>query len=243
MQPKSRLLCLPIELLAVICAHVDPYQDSYSLWRTSQALRHLATDIICKHLVLFFYAIDEKRRPIRPSLLSILEDRAATFDEDTLPRFFSFAADREDDTTCGMLLSVAANIDVGIKFYSHALHDAATWGSAHVAELVLKAHPYDLKECEFEGYDYRTEALKDASGEGHEEVVKLLLLAGARVNDDDYEGISALQRAANTGHEGVVRLLLKAGSHVSLPGLSIRGRRQMIAICGDTEGLLTVRRR
>lgn len=153
------------------------------------------------------------------------------------------AADKEDDTTCGMLIDVAVNVNAGIQFYSHALYDAATWGSAHATELVLKAIPYDLKECEFEGYDYRTRALKDASGEGHEEVVKLLLLAGARVNNDGDKGISALQRAANAHHEGVVRLLLEAGSRVSLPGLSMYGCRQMIVICGGIEGLLEACRR
>jgi hypothetical protein len=237
MQPKSRLLRLPTELLVVICAHIDPHQDPYTLWQTNRRLRRLVADIIRKHPVLFFHAIDEERRPIRPSLLSILKDRAATFDENTLRNPFSFAAYKKDDTTCGMLLDVAENINAGIKLYSDALHDAATWGSVHVTELVLRAIPYDLKESEFKGYDYRTEALKNASGEGHEEVVKLLLLAGARVNDDGDEGISALQRASNEGHEGVVRLLLEAGSRVSLPGLSICGRRQMIVICGGIGSL------
>jgi hypothetical protein len=100
--------------------------DWYTLWQTSKDLRYLVTDIIRKHPVLFFHAVDEERRPIRPSLLSILEDRAATFDEDTLRRLLSFAAYKEDDTTCTMLLDVAVNIKAGIKFYSYALYNAAT---------------------------------------------------------------------------------------------------------------------
>ncbi|KAF2174534.1 hypothetical protein K469DRAFT_506722, partial [Zopfia rhizophila CBS 207.26] len=50
---------------------------------------------------------------------------------------------------------------------------------------------------------------------GHEEIVRVLLKAGAEVNaQGGYYG-NALQAASYRGHEEIVRVLLKAGAEVN----------------------------
>jgi ankyrin repeat protein len=57
--------------------------------------------------------------------------------------------------------------------------------------------------------------LQAASGNGHEEIVKLLLNAGAKVNAKGGEYGSALVAAAENNNEKVVQLLLQAGGSIS----------------------------
>ena len=58
-------------------------------------------------------------------------------------------------------------------------------------------------------------ALMAASWEGHAEVVKELLAAGANVNTRARDGRTALMFASYHGHPEVVKLLLKAGAQVN----------------------------
>lgn len=57
-------------------------------------------------------------------------------------------------------------------------------------------------------------ALMHASGEGHLEIVSLLIRAGAHVNTTTNQGTSALMYASNRGRTEVVRALLAAGADV-----------------------------
>eukprot|EP00976_Prorocentrum_cordatum_P072909 1180887-Prorocentrum_minimum.AAC.2 len=85
-----------------------------------------------------------------------------------------------------------------------------------------------------------------ASQGGHEDVLKLLLGAGARrdmtlsstrlfysyycsisispsqVNNTDMDGVTALMLAANGGHENAVRVLLEAGAFVKVNSHPLR---------------------
>ncbi len=60
------------------------------------------------------------------------------------------------------------------------------------------------------------EALREASGRGHSDVVKLLLDSGAQVNLQDIDGWSSLRVASENGHSYVVKLLLDSGAQVNL---------------------------
>ena len=60
-----------------------------------------------------------------------------------------------------------------------------------------------------------TELLAQLGG-GHEEVVGVLLEAGAEVNARSRRGMTALMQAAGRGHKGTVVLLLEADADVTL---------------------------
>merc|ERR1719506_3320006 len=57
-------------------------------------------------------------------------------------------------------------------------------------------------------------ALHTAAAQGHDEVVRLLLEAGAYVHTEDGDGNLALQKAAYGGHAAVLRWLLTADQHL-----------------------------
>ena len=52
-----------------------------------------------------------------------------------------------------------------------------------------------------------------ASGIGVQEIVKILVVKGARLNDTDTQGNSALSKAAHKGHLDTVRFLLQQGAN------------------------------
>jgi hypothetical protein len=62
--------------------------------------------------------------------------------------------------------------------------------------------------------DDRTSALSIASENGHENVVRLLLERGARVNAKTKRGGAAIHEAAFEGHASVVRLLAESGADI-----------------------------
>eukprot|EP00731_Ephydatia_muelleri_P001789 Em0001g1789a len=58
-------------------------------------------------------------------------------------------------------------------------------------------------------------SLMEACRVGHAEVVRILVSAGAHVNDQDKNGWSSLMMACRNGHAEVVRILVSAGAHVN----------------------------
>ena len=57
----------------------------------------------------------------------------------------------------------------------------------------------------------------NAANNGHEACLTLLLQAGARVDQQDKEGATALWIAAGKGHQACLTLLLQAGAAVDQP--------------------------
>ena len=107
------------------------------------------------------------------------------------------------------------------------LHLAGQNGHSHIVQLLLEAgtdvniadDDYDEDDVDdIYGHDYeyyynsRT-ALHLAAENGHYNVVKLLLEAGANKNAAVRGGSTALHLAALMGHPEVVELLLEAGAH------------------------------
>jgi ankyrin repeat protein len=92
---------------------------------------------------------------------------------------------------------------------------AAKQGKADLVEELLRP-AIDLNSKDERGrtamYD---NALRAASAEGHDKIVRLLLVNGADVNAD---GGSALLDASKAGHDRVVRLLLYYGADVKADG-------------------------
>eukprot|EP00731_Ephydatia_muelleri_P026577 Em0018g677a len=58
-------------------------------------------------------------------------------------------------------------------------------------------------------------SLMEACMNGNAEVVRILVSAGAHVNDQNKDGWSSLMRACRYGHAEVVRILVSAGAHVN----------------------------
>ena len=50
---------------------------------------------------------------------------------------------------------------------------------------------------------------------GHLDVVKLLIVRGANVNQESYDGQTTLSYASHLGHADVVKLLLENGADVN----------------------------
>ncbi|KAJ9441110.1 putative ankyrin repeat protein R863, partial [Diplonema papillatum] len=63
---------------------------------------------------------------------------------------------------------------------------------------------------------YRSTALYIASENGHSEVVKKLIVAGATVDVQDDYGWTALYIASENGHSEVVKELIAAGAKVDV---------------------------
>jgi serine/threonine-protein phosphatase 6 regulatory ankyrin repeat subunit B len=76
------------------------------------------------------------------------------------------------------------------------------------AAAVTKPSIYDDKGS------YAWTALMLAAGNGHKEVVQVLLNGGARVYDKDAKGYTALLLAARHGHRDVAELLLTRGANI-----------------------------
>ena len=60
-----------------------------------------------------------------------------------------------------------------------------------------------------------SKALIKAAREGHSTVVEQLVAAGAEVNRQDEDGLTALMHAARGGHSTVVEQLVAAGAEVN----------------------------
>ncbi|KAL6859428.1 ankyrin repeat-containing domain protein [Trichoderma novae-zelandiae] len=102
---------------------------------------------------------------------------------------------------------------------------AARGGELHIVQEILASNPTAVNDAPC-GYNGQT-ALQAACMQGHEDVVKCLLNAGADVlfcGGDNFQR-TGLQIACGQGNEKVVRLLLEAGSEINMSPATNHGIR------------------
>lgn len=113
---------------------------------------------------------------------------------------------------CSVKFSLACDCSLGDDWNINLL-DAIWSGDPEEVRVLLKSKgSHDIDAI---GMDAIT-ALMLASRDGHTEIVKLLIDAGALVNTETYEhGYTALYLASMKGHLEVVKLLIANGADVN----------------------------
>lgn len=97
------------------------------------------------------------------------------------------------------------NKDSEVDDEQHPLHKAVERGDADMVRHLL-ADGYDADDKDEKG---RTALMKAE----HEQVIELLINAGADVNVSDEDGSTALMWAAKQGHTKIIKLLIDAGAN------------------------------
>ena len=122
----------------------------------------------------------------------------------------SFARLGDHNEIARDLLDAGANPDVlsGLLHKMTLLQDAATYGNAETAALLLKygADPDQMDNV------WGQSALHLAAQNGHERAVTILLAAGATVDLRCKDGSTALHWACYNKHAAAARVLLEAGA-------------------------------
>jgi len=98
--------------------------------------------------------------------------------------------------------------------------------SQHPQYIVFRENELD---CTFNhGHDdYDHTFIVEASGEGHLDIVKSLVLGGVDINTRDTEGMTALHRACLGGHDDIVRFLVGV-DHIALSAQDTNGATPLI---------------
>ncbi len=89
-----------------------------------------------------------------------------------------------------------------------ALIQAAREGKADTVKALLSGQGVDVNATDNNG----NTALLEAARFGHDDVVRVLLTAGANIKARDKQGKTALMLAVQGGHDDVVRALKQAGA-------------------------------
>jgi len=63
---------------------------------------------------------------------------------------------------------------------------------------------------------YNSTVLMYASSNGHTDIIKLLIEAGANVNFQNYDNNTALMFASEKGHTDIIKLLIEAGADINI---------------------------
>ena len=137
----------------------------------------------------------------------------------------SMAGDRVDIERIGALLSAK---QIGDEVKNGALAEAAQYGDTELVMLLVRKRADPNHRVEESGKTILMVAAAASpftqcgndplpgTYRGHKDVVKSLLEAGARANEQDAEGNTALMLAAQNGRIDSVKLLLEAGANVRL---------------------------
>jgi ankyrin repeat protein len=115
------------------------------------------------------------------------------------------------------LLTAGTDVNASLDNGAKALISAVNNGHTNVVRLLLKwgADPSTrVATVKRSGIQFDVDALALGAWEGYFEIVRLLIKAGAKVNDSRVYDLDALSAAAAGGHTKVVRELLAAGHSV-----------------------------
>ncbi|KAF4160029.1 hypothetical protein CNMCM6069_009713 [Aspergillus lentulus] len=111
--------------------------------------------------------------------------------------------------------NIGQTIDLTVADNGSLLTLAAKQGKADLVEEILGQAIYLDSKNEMEWSAVYDNALLEASAEGHDKIIQLLLLHGADVNA---QGGSALLAASKEGHDKIIHLLLLHGADVNAQG-------------------------
>ena len=130
-------------------------------------------------------------------------------------------AARSCDEIFHLLLDAGADVNAAAGFYCGTpLEEVAASGNlSHVQELLERGADVNVAPCEFEDWRNHLTALQHAVSAGCEEIVPVLIEAGADINApaSRSHGRTALQRASEGGNLDQVRMLLGKGADVNAP--------------------------
>jgi ankyrin repeat protein len=111
-----------------------------------------------------------------------------------------------------ILLEHGANISIGNRINKTPLHRAAHFGHSQLVEELLK-HGVDVDSQDIHGRSALHYAC-DSSWDAKEDVIRLLLAAGADINILDSRGLTPLDEACEAAVEETIALLLANGALV-----------------------------
>lgn len=111
-----------------------------------------------------------------------------------------------------MCMSAGADYKVYNRYGGSALIPACERGHIEVIALLLADKTFPVNHINRLGWTALLEAvILGSGGATHQQVVKMLIAAGADLNIGDKEGITALQHAKSRGYKAIVDMLVQAG--------------------------------
>ncbi len=112
----------------------------------------------------------------------------------------------------GELIRRGANIDARDREGRTALLMSVNRGSVHAVDMLVQLGA----DIHLVTFDREKSALHIAAEAGHQDIAKILLQNGARLDAPDVNGVTALMHAAADGHTAVAQYLLGRGAKINL---------------------------
>jgi len=112
-----------------------------------------------------------------------------------------------------LCMAAGANYQVYNRYGGSALIPACERAHIDVIRLLLADKNFPIDHINRLGWTALLEAvILGRGGAEHQEVVRLLIAAGAKLNIGDKEGVTALQHAKSRGYKAIVKMLEQAGA-------------------------------